>query len=152
MKYKKSFFSLFLILSFSLISCRMNATDSTEGKQKEHAVELTKKDFLTKVHNYESSEDWKYLGDKPCIIDFYALWCGPCRRLSPVLEELVREYKGRFYLYKVNVDKEKSLASDFDIRSIPTLLFVPMHGQPQFIQGSIPKDELKQIIDTVLLK
>lgn len=149
MNYKSVIFYLLVMLSFSLASCRMNATDSN---QKKNGIELTRKDFLEKVHNYEAAGDWKYLGDKPCIVDFYALWCGPCRRMDPVLEELTEEYNGRFYLYKVNVDKEKALASDFDIRSIPTLVFVPMHGEPQFIQGTVPKEELKQIINTVLLK
>ncbi|MDN4754641.1 thioredoxin [Porphyromonadaceae bacterium W3.11] len=116
-------------------------------------IELTKADFLEKVMNYEKNpENWEYLGDKPAIIDFYAGWCGPCKALSPVLDELSEEYADQIHIYKVNTEVELELASIFGIRSIPTLLFVPMEGAPQMAQGALPKDALVQAINEVLLK
>ena len=93
---------------------------------------LTKAEFLEKVWNYEkNSKEWKYEGDKPCIIDFYTTWCGPCKRLSPILEELAKEYDGKIIVYKVNTEVERELASVFQVRSIPTLLFCPLKDNPQ---------------------
>lgn len=104
------------------------------------------------VYNYETNpNDWKYEGDKPCIVDFYATWCGPCKALAPVLEELAKEYDGKIYIYKVDVDKEEELAATFGIRSIPTLLWIPKNGKPTVTQGAMPKTELKKMIDEVLL-
>lgn len=117
------------------------------------AIELTKVDFLQKVVNYEKNpEKWEYLGDKPAIIDFYASWCGPCKALAPVLDDLAEEYADEIYIYKVNTEVELELASAFGIRSIPTMLFAPMGEAPQMAQGALPKDTLKQVIDEVLLK
>ncbi len=114
---------------------------------------LTKADFLKKVANYETTpNEWKYLGDKPAIIDFYASWCGPCRSIAPVLEELAQEYKGQIVIYKVDTEQEQELAAAFGIRSIPSLLFVPMEGQPQMAQGAMPKDAFVQAINDVLLR
>ena len=108
---------------------------------------------MKKVADFEkNSEEWVYLGDKPAIIDFYADWCGPCKMIAPVLEELAKEYEGKLYIYKVNTEVEQQLAAEFGIRSIPSLLFVPMEGAPQMAQGALPKDALKQAIDEVLLK
>lgn len=116
-------------------------------------IRLTKADFLTKVMDFESnSEEWKYLGDRPAIIDFYADWCGPCKVIAPILEELAAEYKDEIYIYKVNVDKEQELAALFGIRSIPTLLFIPMEGEPQIAQGALPKSSFKEAIETLLLQ
>lgn len=115
-------------------------------------VHLTKAEFLAKVANYEANPtEWKYLGDKPCIIDFYATWCGPCKAIAPVLEELAAEYGNDIYIYKVDVDKEEELAAAFSIRSVPTILFVPMSGAPQMAQGGLPKATFKQAIEEVLL-
>ncbi len=108
---------------------------------------------MKKVADFEkNSEEWVYLGDKPAIIDFYADWCGPCKMIAPVLEELAKEYEGKLYIYKVDTQVEQQLAAEFGIRSIPSLLFVPMVGAPQMAQGALPKDALKQAIDEVLLK
>ena len=115
-------------------------------------LSLDKAGFLKKVMDYETNPtEWKYLGDKPAIIDFYATWCGPCRQIAPVLEELAKEYAGRIYIYKIDTDKERELAAAFGIRSIPSLLFIPMKGQPQMGQGALPKSTLKEAIDTFLL-
>ena len=114
-------------------------------------VHITKADFLKKVYDFEKNPDeWKYLGSQPAIVDFYADWCGPCRQLSPVLDELAKEYSGKLTIYKVNVDKERGLATFFGIRSIPTLLFIPMKGKPQRSLGALSKTELKGIIKDVL--
>ncbi len=114
---------------------------------------LTKADFLTKVMNYEANPtEWKYVGDKPCVIDFYADWCGPCKMIAPILDELAEEYADEIYIYKINTEQEQELAGAFGIRSIPSLLFVPMEGQPQMAQGALPKPNLKEAIDTILLK
>ena len=125
-------------------------TMATEGNGK--VIHLTKAEFLAKVYNFEKNpEEWKYEGDKPCIVDFYATWCGPCKALAPVLEELAKEYDGKIYIYKVDVDKEEELAATFGIRSIPTLLWIPKDGKPTVTQGAMPKTELKKMIDEVLL-
>ncbi len=113
---------------------------------------LTKQSFLEKVFNYEKNTDWKFEGNLPCIIDFYADWCGPCKMVAPVLEELSEEFKGKINIYKINTEQETELASAFGIRSIPSLLFVPKDGQPQMAMGALPKDTFKQVINDVLLK
>ena len=118
-----------------------------------NTIHITKNEFLAKVANYETDPtEWKYLGDKPAIIDFYADWCGPCKSIAPVLEELAAEYDGKIYVYKVNTEEEQELAGAFGIRSIPSLLFVPMKGSPQMIQGAMPKASFKEAIENVLLK
>lgn len=118
-----------------------------------NTIQLTKADFLSKVADYESNpHEWKYLGDKPAIIDFYADWCGPCKMIAPILEELAAEYDGKIYIYKVNTENEEELAASFGIRSIPSLLFVPMGEAPQMAQGALPKNELKKVINEILLK
>ncbi|NLZ72634.1 MAG: thioredoxin [Bacteroidales bacterium] len=116
-------------------------------------INLTKADFLAKVANYESNpSEWKYLGDKPALIDFYADWCNPCKAIAPVLEELAEEYKDEIYIYKINTEIEQELSAVFGIRSIPSLLFVPMGEQPQMAAGALSKTQLKEVIDDVLLK
>lgn len=115
-------------------------------------INLTRADFLEKVANIEANpEKWEYLGDKPCIIDFYADWCGPCKMVAPILEELAQEYAGEIYIYKVDTEVEQQLSAEFGIRSIPSMLFVPMKDQPQMAQGALPKDALKEAINEVLL-
>lgn len=127
--------------------------EQTETKMEQKVINLTKADFLTKVANYEENpQEWTYLGDKPCIIDFYADWCGPCKMVAPILEELAEEYKDDIYIYKVDTEAEQELAAAFGIRSIPSLLFCPMGEQPQMAQGALPKDGFKQAINEVLLK
>jgi thioredoxin 1 len=113
---------------------------------------LTKETFLNKVFNYEKNQEWKFEGTLPCIIDFYADWCGPCKMVAPILDELAAEYAGKVNFYKIDTEAEQELAGAFGIRSIPSMLFVPVDAQPQMSVGALPKDSLKQAISEVLLK
>ena len=112
---------------------------------------LTKETFLKKVFNFEENKEWKFEGDLPCIIDFYADWCQPCKIVAPILEELEKEYEGKINIYKIDTESEQELAAAFGIRSIPSMLFCPKEGQPQMAQGALPKETLIQAIDDVLL-
>lgn len=133
-------------------SDKMEKANSMETTQNGQVVHLTKAEFLEKVYNFEKNPDaWKYEGYKPAIVDFYADWCGPCKMVAPVLEELAKEYAGQIVVYKINTDKERELSAAFGIRSIPSLLFIPMEGTPQMAQGAMPKAELKRAINEVLL-
>ncbi|CDN30910.1 Thioredoxin [Mucinivorans hirudinis] len=115
-------------------------------------IELTKADFLEKVANYQTMPDqWKYLGSKPAIVDFYAEWCSPCKMIAPILEELAAEYGEKIVIYKVNTETQEELAAVFGIRSIPSLLFIPLTGKPQMAQGAMSKADFKKTIDSLLL-
>lgn len=116
-------------------------------RQIEH---LTEETFKQKVFNWEQNQDWKYEGDVPAIIDFWAEWCQPCRIVAPILEELQQEYGDKIQVYKVDTEAQPRLAAMFGIRNIPTLLFVPVDGMPQMAVGALPKDVLKQAIKEVL--
>lgn len=111
---------------------------------------LTTETFKQKVFNYENNKEWKYNGSIPCVIDFYAEWCGPCKTVSPILEELAKEYDGKLVIYKVNTEEQVELSQTFGIRSIPSLLFVPMNEQPQMAQGAMPKDSFKKVFKEIL--
>ena len=111
---------------------------------------LTKETFLEKVFNFEKNKEWKFEGDLPCIIDFYADWCGPCKMVAPILEELSDDYNGKVNIYKINTEVEQELAAAFGIRSIPSILFVPKNAEPQMAQGALPKHQFEQIIKDVL--
>lgn len=128
----------------SSVSVNINA------QEKKGVVTLSSKDFSTKVYDM-SQKNLKYLGNKPAIIDFYASWCGPCRAISPILEELATEYKDKIVIYKVDVDASPELAKAFGIRSIPAVLFIPMKGESKMTVGGRSKDEFKKQIDTILL-
>ncbi len=148
-----------ILFATTLTACAGNNKENqTQNKQinqekKMGTIHLTKAEFLSKVANYEKSPtEWKYLGDKPCIIDFYASWCGPCKTIAPILEDLAKEYEGQIYIYKVNTEEEQELAGAFGIRSIPSILFCPMSGAPQMAQGALPHDAFKKAIVEVLLK
>lgn len=106
--------------------------------------------FRARVFDYQKNRDWKYEGDIPAIIDFYADWCGPCKALSPILDELSKEYAGKIHIYKVDTEAEQELAAVFGIRSIPSMLFIPKEGAPQMAAGLLPKQVLKQAIHEVL--
>ncbi|MCK5821971.1 MAG: redoxin domain-containing protein [Bacteroidales bacterium] len=128
-----------------------------DSKATDKPIKLTKADFLKKVMDYEKNpEEWIYEGDKPCLIDFWADWCGPCKKAAPVLDELAKEYAGDIYIYKVNTDEERELAGVFGISGIPAFLFVPMKGKPQMTSGiaRTPEDTKKMfsgLIDEILL-
>ena len=148
---------LFLIsVVLLLVSCSMSAKsdkNETGGVAAQgEVVVLNKADFLTKVYNYEKNQsEWVYEGTKPCIVDFYADWCGPCKKVSPILKELAGEYKNDIVIYKINVDNEKELAAAFGIQSIPTLLFIPAKGKPQIAQGALSKEQFVEQINGLLL-
>ena len=111
---------------------------------------LTVDTFKEKVFNFEASKDWKFEGDKPAIIDFYADWCAPCKIVAPILEELQSEYGDKLNIYKVNTEEQRELSAIFGIQSIPSLLFIPTEGQPQMAMGALPKETFKQAISEVL--
>jgi thioredoxin len=111
---------------------------------------LTKDTFKEKVFDYETNKEWKYEGSKPAIIDFYADWCGPCKMVAPILEELKDEYDGKLEIYKIDTEAERELSSMFGIQSIPSLLFIPLEGQPQMAMGALPKETFRKAIGDVL--
>mgnify|MGYP003572000195 FL=1 len=111
---------------------------------------LTNETFKEKIFNYETNKEWKFEGDTPAIIDFYADWCGPCKVVAPILEELKAEYGDKLDIYKVNTEEQQELSSVFGIQSIPSLLFIPKEGQPQMAMGALPKETFKQAISEVL--
>ena len=156
---KKAIFSI-VAVSFLLFSCNSGsastpAASNTAGSGA--TIKLTKQEFLEKVMNYEKNQtEWVYEGDKPAIVDFYADWCGPCRRAAPILDELAAEYKGQIYIYKVDTEKERELAAVFGIQSLPSFLFVPQEGRPSMSNGiaqtpEATKEMFKQMIDEILL-
>ena len=114
---------------------------------------LTIADFKKQVMDFEANpQEWKYLGDKPAIIDFYATWCGPCKATAPVLEKIAEKYDGRINVFKVDVDKEQELAALFGVRSIPSLLFIPMSEKPQMATGAMMQNDFERAIANILLK
>ena len=116
-------------------------------------IHINQSEFIEKVYDYKKNSDkWVYEGSKPAIVDFYADWCGPCRRLSPVLEKLAEKYKDKIVIYKVNTDKERELAAAFGITSLPILVFIPLRDTPQVSQGALPQEVLEKGIEEVLLK
>jgi len=115
------------------------------------AEQLTKDTFLEKVFDYEKNKEWKFQGELPAVIDFYADWCGPCKMVAPIIEELSEEYEGKVNFYKINTEEQQELAAAFGIQSIPSLLFIPLDGSPQMAAGALPKDTFKQVIDNELL-
>ncbi len=121
---------------------------SEEGK----VIKLDRDGFLKHIFNYEvNPQQWVYEGDLPAIVDFYADWCAPCRLIAPIMDQLALEYKGRIRIYKVDTEKQKELAGVFNVRNIPSILFIPMKGQPQMSMGALPKETFKQVIEEFLL-
>ncbi len=112
---------------------------------------LTKETFLEKVFDYENKKEWEFQGELPAVIDFYADWCGPCKMVGPIVEELSEEYEGKVDFYKIDTEEQQELAAAFGIQSIPSLLFIPLDGKPQMAAGALPKETFKQVIDDELL-
>lgn len=158
-KMKLVLAALILFVSFQLAAGvpGANSKQPDEEKSETAVIKMTKADFLAKVMDYENNPtEWVFKGDKPCVIDFYADWCGPCRITSPILEELAQEYKGKINVYKVNVDYEKELSQVFGITGIPAFLYCPMEGKPSMTSGiARDRDQTKQMfkdnIDKLLL-
>ena len=141
----------FKILLFTVFLSNMVFLQAQED-EKTKPEHLTVATFKEKVFNYEKNPDkWVFEGDKPCMIDFYADWCRPCKLIAPIIDELAEEYKGQINVYKVNTEQQRELSSVFGVRSIPTVLFIPMEGKPQMSQGALPKESFKTAIDEFLL-
>jgi len=131
-----------------------NKSDSNVGVLKANGSplmeSLSKESFLQKVFNYEQNKEWKFEGELPCIVDFYADWCGPCKMVEPILQELAQEYQGKLNIYRVDTQAQQELAAAFGIQSIPSILFVPLSDKPQMAVGALPKEALKKTIKDVL--
>ena len=112
---------------------------------------LTTAEFKTRIFDYTTNKDWKYKGDKPCVIDFYTTWCGPCKRLAPIMEDLSQTYCDQVKFYKVDTERERELAGVFQIASIPQVLYIPVEGKPMILKGLYPKENIVEIIDEFLL-
>ena len=136
-----------VILATTFTACAQDKKDESKVKQ------LTYKEFLKKVWNFENNPNtFVYKGKLPAVIDFYADWCGPCRRVAPIMEKLAEEYDGKLLVYKVNVDQEKELSAAFQVKSIPMVLFIPMEGQPMMQVGALPEEGYKKVVVEQLLK
>ncbi|MGE5382052.1 MAG: thioredoxin family protein [Omnitrophica WOR_2 bacterium] len=156
---KQFILSLLLSAGVAFTACTQTGEKKSEVAninintiEKGQVIQMDKAMFIEKVFNYEKSPDkWVYLGSKPCIIDFYADWCGPCRKVSPIMAELAEKYKDDIVIYKINTDKEKELAGFFQIRSIPSILYCPSTGQPTMTMGALPKAEFEKMVNEILL-
>ncbi len=135
------------ILSLMLV-VNISACASSGGKG--DIIHLTNDSFKTEIFNYETEKEWNYNGELPAIVDFYADWCGPCKMLAPILEDLQKDYNGKIQIYKVDTQKERELAGVFGIRSLPTIVFIPANGQPQAVMGYHNKEQMEQIISEIL--
>lgn len=139
---------LFMLTSLTAASPSLKIKES---ESKVTVIQLSGDQFKKMIFNYETNKEWKYEGTKPAIIDFYATWCGPCSRLSPLVEEIAGEYEGKIVVYKVDTDQERNLAQSLGISGLPTLLFIPLNGKPQASMGLVPKETIVNAINKVLL-
>lgn len=150
---KRKIFLSVIISSLFFINCNSEnpASANLRSTSGSVVVQLTNENFKKMVFNYDLNKEWKYEGSKPAIIDFYADWCAPCRRLSPLVEEIAKEYAGKIVVYKVDTEKENILARKLGISGLPTLLFIPAKGKPSISIGLLPKESLVKAINEVLL-
>jgi thioredoxin len=148
-------FVFFISVGVSLVFCSCTSGNPVKAEKNtvsgSKVISLTNDTFKQLVFNYEINKQWKFEGNLPVIIDFYADWCGPCRQLSPRIEEIAKEYAGKIIVYKVDTDKEKLLAQKMGIQSLPTLVFIPVNGQPQASMGALPKETLVKYVNDFLL-
>lgn len=142
---------IILSLGFTVLLSNCAGSGSKESGKEGAVVALTNETFKANVFNYQTNTQWQYEGKLPAIIDFYATWCGPCKKLSPILEDLAVKYAGKIVVYKVDVDAEQLLAQSMGVTSMPTLLFIPLNGQPQQTVGLLPAETLEKTIQDVLL-
>jgi thioredoxin 1 len=150
---KKVLFTILIIGSLILSNCNSGNTgndkkDVTSGAE---VMQLSTESFKKLVYNFDENKEWKYEGSMPAIVDFYADWCPPCRQLSPIVEEIAKEYQGKIVVYRVNTDREKQLTESLGITNLPTLLYIPAAGKPQATLGAIPKASIIKTINKVLL-
>lgn len=155
-KGKVKIVMVFLLVALLSLGCKgkggqQAVPEPRRVAEKSNIEELTAQTFREKIVDYEKGSEWDFRGEKPAIIDFYATWCGPCKRMAPVLDSIAGEYKGRINVYKVDIDKQEELAGMFGIRSIPSLLFIPMEGKPQMQVGALGRPDLERNIQTFLL-
>lgn len=144
---KKSILIAMLVLAFGITA------NAQEEKKESKVIHLTYKEFIKKVWDFEKDPStFNYKGKLPAIVDFYADWCGPCRRVAPIMERMAEEYDGKLLVYKVNTDQERELASAFQVRSIPMVLFIPMEGQPMMQVGALPEEGYRKVVEEQLLK
>ena len=139
------------VLLFGLAATAQELSE-TEKRQPMKAIELTTAEFREQIYDYTKNSEWKYEGELPAVIDFYATWCGPCKAMAPIMEQIAEAYAGRLRVYKVDVDKERRLAALFNVRSIPTFLFIPTQGEPRHANGAMDIAQMREIIDATLLK
>lgn len=141
-----------IFFSFASLSIG-HAENLEENNVPDNVIEINKDTFLKKVFNYEKNgSNWVYEGSTPCIVNFYANWCGPCKRFYPTLTEIAREYGDKIIIYRINTETERELAAVFGVRGIPLTVFIPLKGAPQAASGALPKESLKEIVDSFLLK
>jgi len=155
--HNKLFIMIMMIAALFSSSCtsakQKQKTINKQEAKKMNTTELTLSEFKNKVMDFDKNPDsWNFKGDKPAIIDFYATWCGPCKATAPILDSLAEEYQGKIDVYKVDVDQEQEIASMFGIRSIPSLLFIPMEGEPKMQVGAMGRIDLEKAIKNTLLK
>lgn len=156
---KQIILSLLLIAGVTITACTQTgsktdpvATSSSATTEAGKVIQMDKAMFLEKVFDFEKNPDtWVYRGDKPAIIDFYADWCGPCKKVAPIMSELAEKYKDDIVIYKINTDQQKELAGMFQIRSIPSILYIPVEGQPTMTMGALPKAEFEKMVNEILL-
>lgn len=148
---QKSLIGMATVLLFGSAATAQELSE-TEKRQPMKAIELTTAEFREQIYDYTKNSEWKYEGELPAVIDFYATWCGPCKTMAPIMEEIAGAYAGRLRVYKVDVDKERRLAALFNVRSIPTFLFIPTQGEPRHANGAMDIAQMREIIDATLLK